>query len=878
MLELRLSEENRGRVAEFQRKHHIGLLTLVFAKLAPSDNRSRQSEDSKTATRTHELGRIVRKTLSQFAEADEISASETVYFIVFAKPSDAAKFALAAQAKIRASMAEAARDVACRVAIHVGEVVVEEQGQQFPGGDLYTLQADIAARLSVLARDGQILLTRSAFDNARQVLRGEELGEGVGALGWMNYGPYRLEGVDEPLEICEVGELAFAPLQPPSDSKVGTRHLAPDQEPVLGWRPAIGQVIPNAAWRLEEKLGEGGFGEVWLVRHQTLQHLRVSKFCFRADRVRTLKREATIFRVLKEEIGIHPGIVGIQDVYFDQPPFYIIMDYAEGKDLRAWCQERGGPNQVPLPIRLEVVAQIAEALHAAHSAGVIHRDIKPSNVIISEERLEPHDADTPATVAIRARLTDFGIGQVLSQEVLEGLTHMGFTQTMMAASASGQVGTQVYLAPELMVGQPASIQSDIYSLGVLMWQLLVGDLSRPLTSDWSKEISDPLLRMSIMDCVAGHPSERLSNARQLARSLRSLEFRPGTRKPDSRRTSGEPSVSELGEDRSGFFVGTVALIVILVIFLIGIMFSPPDKNADRHTRLSPVASLPQAEFEDAFYLKASTWGFAEKLKEFLHVFATADPKASPYWSSWKGVSKIAQSSVSSDLFLEFCHDLASAASNDAHVQVRINAALAQFYAYRGENQKGRDYWARTGFIDVTNWFAIGPFSGVTNAYDTKFIQEEVGDELGDGAPYATQLRQVNSKRCGSCSLPGFIDFKEIYTSFYDDSAGSRVAYAWTSLRSPEETVAQLRFTSDDLCKLWLNGRQVFAGARDGTLAFDQEVIPAKLQGGTNMILVKACDNWMGQWGFCLRITHPDGSSFSNLQWNGDPMPVSKASQ
>jgi type IV pilus assembly protein PilC len=151
-------------------------------------------------------------------------------------------------------------------------------------------------------------------------------------------------------------------------------------------------------------------------------------------------------------------------------------------------------------------------LQAAHAAGVIHRDVKPSNILISGE-------------GRTAKLTDFGIGQVVSAEYLDGMTRAGFTQTMLGPGFSGQSGTQMYLAPELIAGKPASARSDIYSLGVVLYQLLAGDFNQPLTTDWAARIADPLLKEDLLRCFAGDPQARFASARDLAGNLRSLKER-----------------------------------------------------------------------------------------------------------------------------------------------------------------------------------------------------------------------------------------------------------------------------------------------------------------------------------------------------------------
>ncbi|MSU33826.1 MAG: hypothetical protein EXS36_01700 [Pedosphaera sp.] len=366
---------------------------------------------------------LIRELLGQFKAGREISTAGDSFFLVFVNPSDAVRFALLLQARLRAWARETGRLITDRIGVHVGEVFIEGGEDFSKPKDVNGMQVDTCAPVMALAKGNQILMTRFVFDNARQVLKGQDL-EGVGLLAWLNHGPYLLKGVEEPIEVCKVNETGKGALMVPINSDKARRHVSDEGEPVLGWRPALEQVVPGTQWVLAKKLGEGGFGEVWLGRHETLKELRVFKFCFRADRVRSLKREVTLFRLMKEKVGQHPNIVGIQEVCFDKPPFYIVMDYAEAVDLRAWCEQEGFGN-IPMETRVEIVAQVADALQAAHDAGVIHRDVKPSNILVQsgrrirgnealnavpsvgEEGKEPLEASRHE---VRAKLTDFGIG------------------------------------------------------------------------------------------------------------------------------------------------------------------------------------------------------------------------------------------------------------------------------------------------------------------------------------------------------------------------------------------------------------------------------------------------------------------------------------
>jgi class 3 adenylate cyclase len=484
-LQLRSASEQEG-------KHRTGLFTLLFTDVVGSTQLKAALGDQSGVTLIQSHHALVRELLRSFSEAEEISTAGDSFLLVFAKPSDALRFALQLQSRLRAFNESRPVAVEDRVGLHMGEVVIEDrEGKR----DVHGMQVDTCARVMSLAQAGQILLTRPVFDNARQSLKGEEI-EGITALEWLNHGRFELKGLGEPVEICEVRAAGAANLSPPATSEKARRVEAPEGEAVLGWRPAVGQVVPHTKWELERKLGEGGFGEVWLGRHQTMKERRVFKFCFRADRVRSLKREMTLFRLIKERIGDHPNIVSLREVYFDQPPYYVEEEYVAGQELASWCAAQGGADKVPLEGKLEIVAQIADALQAAHDAGVIHRDVKPGNILVSTGSAAPSTINPQPSV----KLTDFGIGQVISQETLAGVTKAGFTQTLLSPSSS-QTGTHLYMAPELLSGKPASTRSDIYSLGVVLYQLLIGDFTRPVTTDWAAEVFDPLLSDDLQHCI-----------------------------------------------------------------------------------------------------------------------------------------------------------------------------------------------------------------------------------------------------------------------------------------------------------------------------------------------------------------------------------------
>jgi tetratricopeptide (TPR) repeat protein len=274
---------------------------------------------------------------------------------------------------------------------------------------------------------------------------------------------------------------------------------------------------PN--WRLVRRLGEGAFGESWLAEQRGTREPRVFKFCYDAQSLRGLRREIALFRLLKETLGQRPDITRVLDWNLDEAPYFIESEYAPGGSLLDWAERQGGIAAVPLAQRLEIAAQVAEALAAAHSVGVLHKDVKPANVLIA-----PGRGGAP-----RSQLTDFGIGMLLERERLAeaGITFR--TELIETGTAGSGAGTLVYLAPEILEGKPVTLQADVYALGVLLFQLVVGDFARALAPGWERDVPDELLREEIAGAVDGNPQRRHADALRIAERLRDLDSRRARR-------------------------------------------------------------------------------------------------------------------------------------------------------------------------------------------------------------------------------------------------------------------------------------------------------------------------------------------------------------
>ncbi len=282
--------------------------------------------------------------------------------------------------------------------------------------------------------------------------------------------------------------------------------------------PRAGDALPaRPHWHLVRELGHGGFGSVWLVEHEKTRERRIFKFAGDGAALQALKREITLYRLLRDSLGERAAIVRILDWNVDEPPYFIEAEYIAGGNLIDWCDSQGGIAAIPRALRVELIARIADALAAAHAIGVLHKDLKPANVLIAGDAADPV-----------VRLADFGSGRALEPERLAalGITRLGMTESRSDDTTSG---TLFYLAPELIAGAAATVGADIYALGVMLYQIVVADFRRPLAPGWEREIDDELLREDISAAADLDPSRRLADAGELARRLRTLPERARAR-------------------------------------------------------------------------------------------------------------------------------------------------------------------------------------------------------------------------------------------------------------------------------------------------------------------------------------------------------------
>ena len=269
-----------------------------------------------------------------------------------------------------------------------------------------------------------------------------------------------------------------------------------------------GLTVFNGRYELLRRIARGGMADVYLARDASLDRQVAVKVLFPEfandpSFVERFRREAKAAANLN-----HPNIVGIYDWGQEQGTYYIVMEYVVGRSMADVLRSTGplSPDRAA-----EIASDVAEALSSAHSAGLVHRDIKLGNIIVSDDG--------------QVKVADFGIATALAQRAGDNLTHIGSV-----------MGTATYFSPEQARGKALDGRSDLYSLGVVLYEMIVG--KPPFTADTSTAVAvkhvqeRPLppsmlgvtiaqsLEAIILKLLAKNPANRYPRADDLRADLR----------------------------------------------------------------------------------------------------------------------------------------------------------------------------------------------------------------------------------------------------------------------------------------------------------------------------------------------------------------------
>ena len=357
----------------------------------------------------------------------------------------------------------------------------------------------------------------------------------------------------------------------------------------------------NGRYKIQSLIGTGGMAAVYLAKDLILDRLvaiKVLRLDFRQndDAMRRFRREALSATQLT-----HPNIVGVYDVGQSQEMNYIVMEYVEGTDLKDYVRQRGALHPIEA---VRIMMQIVSAIAAAHQNRIIHRDIKPQNILIDREG--------------NVKITDFGIAVALSD------TSLTQTNTLL--------GSVHYLSPEQARGGMATIQTDIYALGIVLYELLTGKVpfdGESAVSIALKHFQEPLppvmnpsvmipqsLENIVLKATAKDPMNRYRSCYEMFQDLKTCldstrlyekKFVPtsfsgetkvltpiNTQKVKPIQTSREIPIVEMDEEKPVKKKRKWPWVLLLMISVIGIMAFAFLHSSPKEVQVPDVTNLTEA--------------------------------------------------------------------------------------------------------------------------------------------------------------------------------------------------------------------------------------------------------------------------------------------
>ena len=485
----------------------IGTLALLALEDAESLFDRHDSDRARAILTGHDL--LVRDLLPQH-RGREVEKSRR-FLLLFERPLEAVSFCLAYHEALRELAIELDQPLLGRVAVHMGEVFEWRNPAEHVNRGAKALEIEGPARTTVtrvmsLTLGGQTLITQAAFDLARRAAVGEA-GLPVDIV-WLSHGPYRFLPGDKVIDIFEVGAENTALLQAPRPEEIRRALRSPVAEGGRAWSPGAGEPMPHRPnWMLERLLGETSFGEIWLGRHRKTGDLQAFRIVSSPDHLPRMRNQLAVVRHLRSSLRgpeIAPRALAS---HLDDAPYYLESEYVESETLAAWAEAVGDLAAVPLVRRLEIVAQLAELVAAAHGVDVALGDIQPRSLLIRER----------GGVIEKILMADLSRARIVT----------GSADESSATPGSGQgPAAEMYLAPELAGGAPVTPEGDVFALGVLLYQLAAGDMNRPLGAFWERDVADDRLREEISRLADPDPRARSLDTLELARRLRELATSP----------------------------------------------------------------------------------------------------------------------------------------------------------------------------------------------------------------------------------------------------------------------------------------------------------------------------------------------------------------
>jgi serine/threonine-protein kinase len=387
-----------------------------------------------------------------------------------------------------------------------------------------------------------------------------------------------------------------------------TAYLSPEETPTVvpgaGAEAQVLQLAPGTVlggrYRIVSLIGRGGMGVVYRADDLRLGQTIAVKF---------LSRRGGDEQRLYEEVRIgrevsHPNVVRLHDIAEIDGHLFITMEFVGGEDLAALLRRIGRPSSEKA---LAMARDICEGLAAAHERGVIHRDLKPGNVLIDGRG--------------RVRITDFGLA--VGEQ---------------AGTPHAEAGTPAYMAPEQLTGGSASLQSDVYALGLILYEVFTGrrtfDVSsavelvrRQIAADFLRPTAlvrdiDPIIERIIVRCLDPRPERRPQSVAEILSEL------PGRDALSAAVAAGEtpsPAMVAAAAERGDLPVIAAASLLAVIVALLALFAGLTSRTM--LYRLLPVLKSPEVLEEKAREIIASTGQSAPRADSDFHFYVDRDERA-----------------------------------------------------------------------------------------------------------------------------------------------------------------------------------------------------------------------------------------------------------